>query len=60
MMVLDKIVLADKLLIDLSIEFKYKDQELLLAKLQPLQFKPMKFMQLFHRQKKKVKIKSFT
>ena len=33
MMVLDKIVLADKLLIDLSIEFKYKDQELLLAKL---------------------------
>ena len=33
MMVLDKIVLADKLLIDLSIEFKYKDQELLHAKL---------------------------
>ena len=30
-MVLDKIVLPDKLLIDLAIEFKYKHQVLLLA-----------------------------
>ena len=57
--VLDKIAFAGNLLIDLSKEFKHFDQELLLAELLPFWFKlkSLIFIQLFHRQNKRIKIK---